>query len=76
MLTYQLIARARGAGLDVYEVNLGHPRKKTVIVGANTTITIWPSGMLSMGTDGPPVTVDNAARYLGLIPRQIRSNEQ
>jgi hypothetical protein len=73
MLHYQLIARARAAGLTVKEVPLPVPPhgKKTLIQGVETTIVIWPSGLLTIADSTHPITVDGAARYLGLVPRAV-----
>lgn len=82
MLTYQLIDRARQAGLDVRPVRLSYPQgdsKKTVITvpvlnGDDLSITVWPSGLITAAGSNKPLTVEAAARYLRLTP--TRSNEQ
>jgi hypothetical protein len=73
MLAYQLIARAKAAGLTVREVPLPVPPhgKKIVIQGLETTIVIWPSGLLTIADSTHPISADGAARYLGLMPRAV-----
>lgn len=75
---YELIDRARQAGLDVRPVRMSYPlqdSKKTVITipvlnGDDLSVTIWPSGLITKANSMRPMTVEDAARYLRLYPKE------